>query len=141
MRRLFASDAGNAVVEVAFLAPVLLVPLVWVSIAVAVATDAQSTAVSAARQAARAYVMAPDVATATAQAHRIGLAVLATDAAGLTHPSVRISCAAGPCLSPNSRVDVTVSAVVPLSFVPIPFGRGLSQTVTSTQSALVDPFR
>ena len=133
-------DEGNAVLEVALLAPVLLVPLVWLAVSVAVVTTAHSAVISAARQAARAYVLAPDARSAGSQARQVAVAVLATNGRQFRQHSVRITCNTA-CLTPNSRVDIRVSAVVTLGFIPIPFRSSPSVTIVATQSALVDPYR
>jgi Flp pilus assembly protein TadG len=134
-------DAGNAVVEVAILTPLLLVPLVWAAISVALVTSSQGTVTSAARQAARAYVLAPNPVVAERSARRVAAAIVGGDSRGLARPVVSITCVPATCLSANGRVDVSVQTQVQLGFLPVPFVHGPSVTLHSTQSALVDPFR
>ena len=134
-------DQGNAVVEVALLAPVLLVPLVWAAIAIAMAVSAQGAVISAARQSARAYVLSPNPVLGGQAARRVASAVVARDGRNLARPVVTIACVPVQCLAANGRVDVTVTTSVTLGFLPLPFTKTPTITLSATQSALVDPFR
>jgi len=135
------SDSGNAVVEVVLLTPLLLVPLVWAAISVALVTSAQGTVTSAARQAARVYVLAANAPLADRSARRIAASIVGGDGKGLARPTVVITCVPVTCLSANGRVDVTVATQLKLGFLPVPFVHGPAVTLHATQSALVDPFR
>jgi Flp pilus assembly protein TadG len=134
-------DSGNALVEVALLVPALIVPLVWLAVSIALAVSGQSAATLAAREAARAYVRAADVATATRAARSVAVAVTRAGAARLGSPAVHIKCSSTNCLAPNSRIDVTVNTTVALGFLPKPFGAAPTWSVTGKASALVDPYR
>lgn len=134
-------DSGNAIVEVALLAPIMLVPLAWCAISVAAVTSAQSAAIAAARQASRAFVLAQTPFAAQQSARRVAASVIASDGHNLRRPTVTITCVPQPCLAPNSRVDVTVTTSVTLGFLPVPLRHAPTITIRSTQSALVDPFR
>jgi Flp pilus assembly protein TadG len=135
------NDSGNALVEVVLLTPLLLVPLVWLAISVALVTSAQGTVTSAARQAARAYVLAGNVPVADRSARRIAATIVGNDSLGLAKPTIAIACAPITCLSANGRVDVSVTTKVQLGFLPVPFVHGPAVTLHATGSALVDPFR
>jgi Flp pilus assembly protein TadG len=134
-------DSGNALIEVVILTPLLLVPLVWLAVSVALVTSAQGTVTSAARQAARAYVLATNVPSANRSARRIAASIVGTDSRGLARPTVAITCVPVACLTANGRVDVSVTTQMALNFLPVPFTRGPTVTLHATGSALVDPFR
>lgn len=110
-------------VEVTWLAILLLVPLVYVVLSVFAVQRAAFAATAAARAAGRAYVTAPSLADAEARARAAGEVALAdqgVDGAGTT---MSVGCRpAGACLSPGSVVHVEVRAQVPLPLLPPVFG-------------------
>ena len=117
------SESGTVLVEVTWLAILLLVPLVYVVLSVFAVQRAAFAATAAARSAGRAYVTAPSLADAEARARAAGEVALAdqgVDGAGTT---MSVGCRpAGACLSPGSIVHVEVRAQVPLPLLPPVFG-------------------
>jgi Flp pilus assembly protein TadG len=117
------SESGAVLVEVTWLAILLLVPLVYVVLAVFEVQRAAFAATAAARAAGRAYVMAPTPAEAEARARAAGVVALAdqgVDGAGTT---LTLGCRpAGACLAPGSVVHVAVRAQVALPLLPPIFG-------------------
>lgn len=117
------SESGTVLVEVTWLAILLLVPLVYVVLSVFAVQRAAFAATAAARAAGRAYVTAPSLADAEARARAAGEVALAdqgVDGAGTT---MSVGCRpAGACLSPGSVVHVEVRAQVPLPLLPPVFG-------------------
>ncbi len=117
------SESGTVLVEVTWLAILLLVPLVYVVLSVFTVQRAAFAATAAARAAGRAYVTAPSLADAEARARAAGEVALAdqgVDGAGTT---MAVGCRpAGACLSPGSVVHVEVRAQVPLPLLPPVFG-------------------
>ncbi len=117
-----------------FIAGTLLFANVWGVI------DAKLAVTSAAREAARAYVEAPDQATGTSAATRRAEETLAAygrdgDRAEVgvpEAPSGYVRCA---------RISVTVSYDVPAIAIPFMGGFGDLAPVSSTYSELIDPFR
>lgn len=117
-------ERGSALVEVTWLSILLLVPLVYVLVAV---FDVQRSAFAmsaASRAAGRAFVLAPTVEEGRARAREAaGVALedqgLAGDAARLT-----FSCRPRPreCLSPGSTVTVVIAYQVPLPLMPTALG-------------------
>jgi hypothetical protein len=116
-------EDGTAVVELVWLAILLIVPLVYVVLA---AFDTQRTAYAAsaaARSAGRAFVTAPDQATGYARAEaaaRLAYRDQRLDEA----PDLRISCRPAPrdCLTPGSVVVAEVHSSVRLPLVPAALG-------------------
>ena len=117
------SESGTVLVEVTWLAILLLVPLVYVVLSVFAVQRAAFAATAAARAAGRAYVTAPSLADAEARARAAGEVALTdqgVDGAGTT---MSVGCRpAGACLSPGSVVHVEVRAQVPLPLLPPVFG-------------------
>lgn len=118
-------ESGSALVEMTWLSLLLLVPLVYVLLAV-FAVQSGSYAVSgAARAAARAYALAPDEASAPVRA-RAALAVALADhdiEAGEARMHVECRPAPSNCLAPGSVITVSVRHQVRLPLAPGALGR------------------
>lgn len=144
-RRSAADDEhGSAVVELVWLGLLLLVPLVYVMVAVFTVQRSAYGASEAVRAAARAYVLAPDVATAHARAieaarlsmHDQGVRLDPAELTIVCHPS------AASCLSPGSSVEVDISLDVRLPLAPSVFGRtAASVSVRATHTERYSSFR
>jgi hypothetical protein len=141
---LAGDDRGSAVVEFVTLGVLLVVPLVYLVLAMGRVQAATYAADGSARAAARAFVLAPteDEATDRARAAvRLGLRDQGFDVddAGALH----VSCSLRPCLTPGGEVVATVTVDVVLPGVPagvdgvVP----VHVTVRSAQVAVVDEFR
>ena len=129
-------ESGTATVEFVWLTILLLVPFVYVLIAV-FDTQRASYAVSAAsRSAARAYLMAADPASAEERA-RIAAQVALGDQG--VDADVHISCLPSPadCMQPGSSVQVIVRTIQPLPLTPSVLGDqlgGIAVHSTHTES-------
>lgn len=137
-------ETGSALVEFCVLAVLMLVPLVYLVLALGRVQAAGYAAQGAAREAARAYVTARDDASGRERAD-VAAAVAAADQ-GFGDPSLvdlDLWCAAEPCLVPDGRVAVRTSVLVVLPGVP----RFLDAVVparvqvTADHVATVDRFR
>lgn len=137
-----SDERGSAPVEFIWVTLVLLVPFVYVLIAV---FDVQraSYAVSAASQsAARAYLRAPDVESAQAHAQQAARVALADQS--VTGATVRVRCLpdASSCLQPGSSVRVVVRTTQPLPLTPDVLGEQLGGvSVDSTHTEPYGQFR
>ncbi|MGY4859968.1 hypothetical protein [Cryobacterium sp. AP23] len=135
-RAVLAGDAGSASLEFITVGLILLVPLVYLVLAMSVLQGGAFAAEGAARQAARVYVLAPTPADAEARAERavlVGLADYGIDAATA---EVSIGCTAGPvCLARRSVVTVTVRIHVVLPFVPAVLTQSHGGTIPLEASA------
>jgi Flp pilus assembly protein TadG len=129
--------AGIEVLPFGFLvlvAGMLLVVNAWAVV------DAKLAVTVAAREAARAYVEAPDAPTAHAAARR--RAVEAMQAHGRADATRLVVTVSAPHGHGRCRpVVVTVSYTTPALVVPFTGGFGRSLTATSTHTELVDPYR
>jgi Flp pilus assembly protein TadG len=115
---------GSALVEVTWLSLLLLVPLLYVVLAV---FDVQRSAFglsAAARAAGRAYATAPDEASALARARLAARVALADQRVNADDVRLHVSCNPDPgnCLSPGSVIQVDLSYQVALPLVPDALG-------------------
>lgn len=116
----WADDAGSASLELLTVGVLLLVPLVYLVLALGQIQHAVLGVEGAARHAARVIAQAPDHDAGLAAADRAVLVAM-TDA-GLEPGAVRlvIECAPQPaeCGTPSGTVTVRVDATVPLPLAP-----------------------
>lgn len=120
MRR---EERGTALVEMVWLAILLLVPLLYVVLTAFEAQREAYAASAAARSAGRAFVTAPDQASAHARAQ--AAARLAYRDQGIDQaPALRITCDPSPraCLTPGSVVRAEVRSKITLPLLPAVFG-------------------
>jgi Flp pilus assembly protein TadG len=133
-------DQGSAAIEFVAIGVLLLVPLVYVVIALGRVQAAAFAADGSARAAARAFVTATDDDDGR---RRAAIAVqLGLRDQGFTDPSdgqLTVDCAA-PCLTPGNRVRVQVEVRVVPPGVPGFLDR-TGITVRADQVSVVDEFR
>jgi hypothetical protein len=135
-------DSGSALIEFCLLTVLLLVPVVYLVVALGRLEAGAFAVQRAAREAGRAYVNAPDDNLGTAQAR--AAAELAFDDHGFRAESrgLDVSCGRPDCHLPDSRVVVRTFLDVPLPAVP----RGLDRAIplhlelTARQVATTDRF-
>lgn len=121
MRR---DERGSALIEMTWLSLLLLVPLVYVLVAVFVVQSGSYGVSGAARAAARAYAQAPDEASAPARARAAMAVALADHDLEATDAAMQVSCrpAPGNCLAPGSVITVSVRHQVDLPLTPSALG-------------------
>lgn len=117
-------ESGTALVELTWLAILLLVPLLYIVLAVFEVQRAAFAAVSAAKSAARAYVIAPDEASAAERVDAAWRLALQDQGIVTARAEVLVTCRPDPanCLAPGSVVDVRVAYPVPLPLLPSALG-------------------
>jgi hypothetical protein len=115
-RRRLAADRGSASLEFLTVGMILLVPLVYLVLAMASIQAAALGIEGAARQAARVAVLQTDGAGA-ASVERTVRVVLADYGVDPGAASVAVDCSA-ECDEPGARITVRVSAAVALPLVP-----------------------
>lgn len=123
MRR--RTERGSGLVEFAWLAILLLVPLLYIVLTVFEVQRAAFAVSTAARSAGRAFAQAPSEAAARERARVATALALADHDLVAAHRSLGISCRPSPdnCLSPGAVVLVEVSYEVPLPLVPSVLGK------------------
>ena len=113
-----AADRGSASLEFLTVGMILLVPLVYLVLAVAAIQAAALGIEGAARQAARVAVLrADDTEPAAAGVERTVRVVLADYGVDADAASIDVDCSAA-CDEPGSRITVRVRAAVALPLVP-----------------------
>ena len=124
MRR--RDETGSALVELSWLAIILLVPLIWIVIAVFEVQQGAFATSAAARAAGRAYALAPDDATGEARARAVAEQVLADQGTPGQRARVSVRCEApgDNCHVGTSVITVRVVSGVHLPFFPTILGRG-----------------
>ncbi|HSU03385.1 MAG TPA: hypothetical protein VLK03_12600 [Nocardioides sp.] len=119
-------ERGSALVELSWLAIILLVPLVWIVISVFQVQQGAFATSAAARAAGRAYALAPDDATGEERARAVVRQVLADQGTSGQEARVEITCEApaGDCHVGTAVITVHVDSGVDLPFFPAILGGG-----------------
>jgi Flp pilus assembly protein TadG len=142
--RLFHDESGSAALEFITAGFLLLIPLVYLIVAMAAIQGGALSVEGASRQAARVFVQAGSAAAAQSEAQTA--VDFALDDFGLRSAAatVKISCRPNPavCLTRRGFVTVTVTASVALPLVPtaLPFSGPLSVPLTATSTEQVSRF-
>jgi hypothetical protein len=115
---------GAALVELIWLGLLLLVPLVYVLLAVFTVQKGAYAVSGAARAAARAYALAPDESSAPRQARAAMTVALSDHDIGAGEALMQVSCRPSPhnCLAPGSVISVEVRHQVRLPLAPSALG-------------------
>ncbi|WP_400999337.1 TadE family protein [Agromyces sp. GXQ0307] len=116
-RSRLADEAGSASLEFLTVGMILLVPLVYLVLAMATIQAAALGVEGAARQAARVAVLRADGAEPAAAVEQTVRVVLADYGIDADAASVALDCS-GPCETAGPRVTVAVGASVALPLVP-----------------------
>lgn len=137
-------DAGTALVEFCLLSVLMLVPLVYLVAALGRVQAAALAAQTAAREAGRAFVTAPDDETAGRLAE--SAASIAFDDQGFGQHgmgTLEMTCIGQPCLLPDARIEARTRVLVLLPGVPHLLDRVVPTRieVTARQVVTVDRFR
>jgi Flp pilus assembly protein TadG len=117
-------ERGTALVELVWLAILLLVPLVYIVLAVFEVQRSAFAVSAAARSAGRAFVLAPTPQDAEARARAAATVAMRDQGLSLAAGGLRLSCRPHPgdCLSPGSVVQVVVVHSVKLPLMPAALG-------------------
>jgi hypothetical protein len=136
-----ADEGGSALVELTWLGLLMLVPLVYVVITLVAVQRSAFGATEAARSAGRAFVLAPDVASARARAYDAARLALADQGVSLGPVDLAIVCRPTPqsCLQPGSSVEVRLHLDVALPLMPS-LGSNRSAASISVASSHIEPY-
>lgn len=135
-------EEGSAIIEFVFLGVLMLVPLIYLVMALARVQAGSYAVTTAAREAGRAFVTAEAGQDAAARAHaasNVAFGDQGFDGMG----SLDLSCSTSPCLTPDARVETTARITVPLPLIPA-FARNvvpLEVPLTASHLSVVDRFR
>ncbi len=139
MTRPVPADRGSAIIEFHFLGILLLVPLIYILLAV---LDVQRTSygvTQAAREAGRIYVATGD----EGAARRAAQVALEDQGVEPGTTEIHFLCSATPCYQPGVEVTVTVGSTVRLPFVPDVLAGAVNAQipVDATHATVIDRFR
>ena len=133
------TERGSAIIEFHFLGLLLMVPLIYVLLAVLDVQRASYGVTQAAREAGRIFV-----ATGNESAARLAAQVaLADQGLAVDAADISIRCSAAPCYQPGAQVTVTVGSSVRLPFVPEVLAGAVNAEipVEATHASVIDRFR
>jgi len=118
------SEKGTALIEVTWLSILLLIPLLYILLAVFEVQRSAFAVSAAARSAGRAYATAPDEASAMDRASAAADVALTDQHLELGRTSLTVNCAPDPrnCLAPGSVISVEVTHPVALPLMPSALG-------------------
>lgn len=119
------TQRGTALVEVTWLAILLLVPLLYIVLAVFEVQRSAFAVSAAARAAGRAFSIAPSEAAAPARAQAAANVALRDQDLAVSRSRLMISCSPDPdnCLAPGSVIRVGVTYPVALPLIPSVLGK------------------
>lgn len=131
-------DDGSAALEFIAVGVVLLVPLVYLIIALGSIQEQTLGVEAAARHTARAISLAPDATTAAARSERVLASI--SDQYGIDAESTAVSVTCTPsgvaCPSAGVTVTVTVTTSVSLPLMPTVFGTDGAASIAVEASAV-----
>lgn len=134
-------ESGGVIVEFIVLTVLLLLPVVYLVLAVARVQAGTYAVTAASREAARAAATAP--AGTDLQARSEAAARLAFEDHGFAPGGITLRCAADPCLTPDARIDALARLEVELPGAPA-FLAGIwpaTVAVEATHGMSVERFR
>ncbi|MDN3443763.1 TadE family protein [Microbacterium sp. APC 3901] len=133
-----SDDDGSAALEFIAVGVILLVPLVYLIIALGAVQEQTLGVEAAARHTARAIALAPDAAAAAVRSERVLASI--SDQYGIDAESIDVSVtcvpAEGTCPSAGATVTVTVATSVSLPLIPAVFGMDEAASVRVEGSAV-----
>lgn len=142
VERLPREDGGNAVIEFIGMSVLFLVPLVYLTLTFFTIQGAAFAAEGAAREAGRILSLGGDTGREAAEL-ATRLAFEDFDLGVSTPPSLAVECESDPCLTPGSRLHVTVTTRVTLPLITTGLAQALGAVVPIEGRAVVvvDRFR
>jgi hypothetical protein len=143
-RRRRVGEDGSALVELTWLGLLLLIPLVYVVITIVTVQRSAYGATEAARAAGRAFILAPDVASAEQRAYAAASLAMADQGVRLGQGDLALDCYPTPqsCLQPGSTVRVEIHLQVRLPLIPSALGHApASIAVDATHTEPYGTFR
>jgi Flp pilus assembly protein TadG len=135
---------GSAVVELAWLGILLVLPVLWIVMSVFQVQRGAFGVSTAARAAARAYSLAPDDATGLVRARQAARVALDDQGVHAVGPDVRVTCTPYPadCHQGTSVITVSVHSRVVLPMMPSALGGNRpSFALDATQTVPIWQFR
>jgi Flp pilus assembly protein TadG len=142
-RRLSQSDDGAAVIEFVVLVTLVLIPIVYVVLAVMQVQAASFAVTQAVREAGRAYVQASTVGQARSDAQAAVAVALRDQGFQVRSDTMKINCDSIGCFAPGATVTVDVTVKVRLPFLPDSLAQSTSGSipVNARHTFAIDTYR
>ena len=138
MRPRCEKDAGEAVMEFIVIAVAVMLPVVFLVMAIMSVQSAATASSHAVREAARAFMLAATPDEGMRRARAAAAIALSDQGFDLPDGALRISCRA--CLEPGSTAAVALDWSVPLPLVPVLDGV-VSVPVHASHRVVIDAYR
>jgi len=127
-------EQGNVSLEFIAIVVALLIPLTFIASAVSAVATTDIAQESAARAAARAFVVAPNSQIAYSRARAVAATILRDSGIAGNQVQTLITCSGTPCLTPGEVVTVTIKRVFNVQLI----GSWANQRMTiSTQHSVM----
>lgn len=140
-QQLRRDESGSAVVEFIFLGTLLLIPVVYLVLAVGSLQGGSFASVGAADQAAKVFVAADSAEQGRQRAEHAAMLAATDHGFSESDVTMEINCTDGGCLEPGSMATVQVSIEVPMPLIPTMPGLDLSAaTVDASATEIVERF-
>lgn len=137
------NDSGAAVIEFVVLVTLVLIPIVYLVLAVMQVQAASFAVTQAVREAGRAYVQAANLTQARSDARSAVAVALADQGFDIRSDTLKIDCSSAGCLAPGSQVTMHVTVKVRLPFLPASLAEATVGTipVDARHSVVIDAYR
>lgn len=135
------SQRGSAVVEFIFLGTLLLIPVVYLVLAIGSLQGGSFASVGAAHQAAKVFASADSSDEGLRRAERAAMLAVTDQGFDASAVTMDIACSSDKCLEPGSTVTVQIFVEVPLPLIPSMPGLDLAAaTVSASSTEIVERF-
>jgi Flp pilus assembly protein TadG len=142
-RRLARKDDGAAVIEFVVLVTLVLVPIVYLVLAVMQVQAASFAVTQAVREAGRAYVQADSLGQARNDARAAVAVALQDQGFEIRSDTMKIDCGNPGCFAPGTTVTLDVTVKVRLPFLPDSLAESTASNipVNARHSVVIDTYR
>lgn len=137
----FSSEQGSATIEFVIVVIGIVMPLVYITLAVAAVHGARSAASHGVREAARILMEADASAVGIARARQAVNLAFADHGLDVPSNALTVTCSSAPCLMPGSSINVGVTWSMPLPWMPQILHASAAWPIQEQYSLHVDDFR
>lgn len=137
----FAGDRGSATIEFVIVVIGIVLPLVYITLAVAAVHGARSAASHGVREAARILVQSDAPGVGVSRARQAVDMAFADHGLDIPADALTVTCSSSPCLMPGSSVNVGVTWSMPLPWMPQILHTAAAWPIREQYSLHVDDFR
>lgn len=139
--RVHRGETGSAVIEFTFLGTLLLIPVVYLVLAVGSLQGGSFASVGAADQAAKVFAAAQSPEEGHRRAAQAAMLAVTDHGFSSSDLTLEIVCTGGPCLEPGTMVTAHVAIEVPMPLIPTMPGLDLTATtVEASATEMVERF-